>query len=110
MNRLGIFSHHGQSRVKVSQTPWREGATACHKLDECLRERGKEREREGGGERERERESTCVSLCVCVSKNRSRNKIRKVVECSCVCILQIVYGRFSMPCAHSTLHKQASML
>ena len=48
MDRLGILSHHGQPRVEVSQTTWREGATARHKLDECLRKK------EGGRERGRE--------------------------------------------------------
>ena len=43
MDRLGVLSHHGQPRVEVSQTTRRKGATARHKLDECLRER------EGGG-------------------------------------------------------------
>ena len=54
VDRLGVLSHHSQPRVEVSQTTWREGATARHKLDECLRKR--EGGREGGRERERERE------------------------------------------------------
>ena len=63
MDGLCVLSHNGQSRVEVSQTARREGATARHKLDECL--------------------CVCVCVCVCVL-------CCVVLCCVCVCVCCVV--------------------